>query len=281
MAEGRRPITIATLTSLVLAAVVVAEAIAADHGGYNPTFSAKTNDKWVHASPLKQISYLEKAIKVVCSSTDYPETCKRALEMATKGQKAHPKGQKAHPKDHKAHPKDLVKMAIKAAGDEVSAVMKRTEMFKFKSDEEKGALEDCKKLFYDATEELNISASSIVGDVKELTSKSSDLNNWLSAVRSYLETCVDGFPHGKIKADMKKALKTANELTSNSLAIISNLSSLLSTFGIRRHLLAEKPSRALDKDFNRTEAEKFTVGTFLEADWIKAANVPVHIGLSG
>ncbi|KAK4756846.1 hypothetical protein SAY87_006973 [Trapa incisa] len=325
----KRRITIAALTSLVLAAVVATGVIAVVHGGYGPKSSNKANDEPAPASPSKQISHSEKAITTMCSSTDYPETCKSALEKASKG--------------HQAQPKDLVKMSIKAAGDEVSATLMKTEKFNFKSDQEKGAFEDCKKLFSDAREELNISASSIVGDVKQLTSKSSDLNNWLSAVRSYQETCVDGFPDGNIKADMKKALKTANELTSNSLAIISKLSSFLSTFGVDRHLLAEKPSRALDvdeegfatwmsgeerrmlkgssnkptpnvtvakdgsgqfktinaalaalpetytgrvnwagyqKDFSRADAEKFTVGTFLEADWIKAAKVPVRIGLN-
>lgn len=34
------------------------------------------------------------------------------------------------------------------------------------------------------------------------------------------------------------------------------------------------------KNFNKADAEKFTVGTFLESDWIRAANVPVHVGLN-
>ncbi|KAK4786469.1 hypothetical protein SAY86_003158 [Trapa natans] len=442
----KRRITAIALTSLALVAVVAAGVIAVVHGGYSPTASPTASSKddggsasskddggsasskddggsasskddggsapskddggsasskddggSAPAAPVKQISHSEKAIKMVCSSTDYPDTCKSTLEKATEG--------------HPAQPKELIKVAIKATGDEVSAALKKTEKFKFESEKEKGAFEDCKKLFSDAIEEINISASSIVGDLNHLSSKSSDLNSWLSAVRSYQETCVDGFPDGKHKTDMKKALKTANELSSNSLAIISQISSFLSTLGVNRHLLSEKPTRALDvdedgfatwmssderrmlkgnpnnkptpnvtvakdgsgqfktinealkalpakytgryviyvkagiydetviitknmenitlfgdgsqksiitgkknfvdgvrtfqtasceynntgpgakltarvnwagykKDFKRADAEKFTVGTFLEPDWIKAANVPVHVGLN-
>lgn len=34
------------------------------------------------------------------------------------------------------------------------------------------------------------------------------------------------------------------------------------------------------KNFKRADAEKFAVGTFLENEWIKAASVPVHVGLN-
>lgn len=229
----KRRITIAALTSLALAAVVAAGVIAVVHGGYNGG-SGKANAESAPAGPTKQISHSEKAIKMVCSSTDYQETCKNTLKKAAEGDQA--------------QPKELIKIAIKAAGEEITAAFKKTEKFKFESEEEKGAFEDCKKLFGDAIEELDLSASSIVGDMKQLSSKSGDLNSWLSAVISYQQTCIDGFPEGKLKTDMKKALKMANELTSNSLAIISQLSTFLSNFGIGRHLLAEKPSQALDLD---------------------------------
>lgn len=229
----KRRITIAAITSLALAAVVAAGVIAVVRSdGSNKAISESAP-----AGPTKQISHSEKAIKMVCSSTDYQETCKNTLEKAMKGNQS------------QAQLKELIKIAIKAAGDEIIAAFDKTEKFKFESPEEKGAFEDCKKLFEDAIEELDLSASSINGDIKKLSSKTGDLNSWLSAVISYQQTCIDGFPEGKLKSDMKKSLQMADELTSNSLAIISQLSTFLSNFGVSRHLLAEKPS----KPFNLEE----------------------------
>ncbi|OWM74338.1 putative pectinesterase/pectinesterase inhibitor 45 [Punica granatum] len=224
----KKRITIAVISSLALAAVVAAGVIAvvrSDHKDDN-----KGNSEAAPAGPSKQISHSEKAIKMVCSSTDYQETCKNTLAKAVKGDES------------QAQPKDLMKLAIKAVGDEITAALNKTEKFKFESPEEKGAFEDCKKLLEDAIEELELSTTSINGDMKKLASKTGDLNNWLSAVVSYQQTCIDGFPEGKLKSDMKKALQMADELTSNSLAIISQLSTFLSTLGGNRHLLS------VDKD---------------------------------
>jgi Plant invertase/pectin methylesterase inhibitor/Pectinesterase len=79
---------------------------------------------------------------------------------------------------------------------------------------------------------------------------------WLSAVVSYQETCIDGFPDGDLKTKMKKAMKDGKELSSNALAILAKLSDFLSALNIKinipgfnRRLLSEESAYPeLDKD---------------------------------
>lgn len=79
---------------------------------------------------------------------------------------------------------------------------------------------------------------------------------WLSAVVSYQETCIDGFPDGDLKTRMQKAMKDGKELSSNALAILGKLSDFLSALNIkikipgfnRRLLSEESPHPELDED---------------------------------
>lgn len=141
-------------------------------------------------------------------------------------------------------------MSIKATLEELRNAIDETASFDFKTKEETGAYEDCKELMHYAIDELSSSMSQASGDnIAKIESKTPDLNNWLSAVVSYQETCIDGFPDGKIKTQVAKALKVAKELTSNSLAIVSEASALLSGSAAKRNLLtSDKSSTHLDKD---------------------------------
>ena len=88
---------------------------------------------------------------------------------------------------------------------------------------------------------LDIGKSSI----DHLPKREHDIKNWLSAVMSYQQTCIDGFPEGELKTKMEKAMTTAKQLTSNALAIITQAASLLSMLdvpglGVRRRLLSNQ-----------------------------------------
>lgn len=199
-----------------------------DSGG-----AATSNSKQQPAAPVtKDVSRVDKLIVLICNSTDYKGKCESILKDA---------------KPDSSDPKDLIKLAISATVDEVNSAVKKASAFKFATPGEKGAFEDCKVLFEDAVEELKLSATAVgKKELGKLTAKTTpDLNNWLSAVRSYQETCVDGFPDGKLKTDMEKAVKVAKELTSNSLAMISQVASFFSSLEgkdtgapPKRHLLA-------------------------------------------
>ncbi|WOK93216.1 hypothetical protein Cni_G01911 [Canna indica] len=71
-----------------------------------------------------------------------------------------------------------------------------------------------------------------------------DLKVWLSAAVTYQETCLDGFQNtsGDAAASMTKALNSSSMLTSNTLAIVDQMSTVLTSFqlsSLSRRLLAE------------------------------------------
>lgn len=170
----------------------------------------------------KQVSKrVEKMITMICNSTDYKGKCESTLK----------EGVEIEP-DSSSDPKNLIKLAISAAVEEVKSAVKKAKGLKFGTEEEKGAFEDCQALLEEAVEELEMSVREIgKKNLGKLTGKTTpDLNNWLSAVMSYHETCVDGFPDGKIKSEIEKAIKAGKELTSNSLAMISQVATFFSTF---------------------------------------------------
>ncbi|XP_034910698.1 putative pectinesterase/pectinesterase inhibitor 45 [Populus alba] len=189
----------------------------------------------------KPISRVTRVIKMVCNATTYQETCQKTLEKEVE-------------KDPSlAQPKNLLKIAIKAADEEIKKVLKKASSFKFDDPREKAAFEDCLELVENAKEELKDSVAHVGDDLGKLAKNAPDLNNWLSAVMSYQQTCIDGFPDGKLKSDMEKTFKVSKELTSNSLAMVSSLTSFMKSFpfpaALNRRLLAkEDNSPALNKD---------------------------------
>lgn len=75
-----------------------------------------------------------------------------------------------------------------------------------------------------------------------------DLKIWLSAVITYQETCLDGFQNttGNAAEKMKKALQSSMHLSSNGLAMVSEISNMLTDLDIpgiskRRLLSFDKP----------------------------------------
>lgn len=193
--------------------------------------------------PPKEISQSQKAVQMICAPTDYKQTCETSLSKAVSSNSS-----TAAPE-----PKDLLKAAISVVANELKNAINHTSTFKFDTPQLKGAFEDCLLLLEDATAELNNSISSVAGQsLGKLYLTTPDLNNWLSAVMSYQQTCIDGFPEGELKSSLQKALNNARELTSNALAIINQVSSVFSKFiqappAANRSLLSHDQS-SLDKD---------------------------------
>ncbi|CAK8563921.1 unnamed protein product [Lathyrus sativus] len=166
----------------------------------------------------KHVAHSEKIVKLVCSTADYKEKCEVPLNKAVEED---PKLQ---------HPKDLLKVYVKIVQEEVNKAFNKTSSFKFDNEKEKGAFEDCKLLIQDARDDLEASINQLsVVEFKKLSLKAPELNSWLSAVISFQQTCVDGFPEGKTKTDLQKLFDDSKEFVSNSLAIVTQVSTFLST----------------------------------------------------
>ncbi|KAK1377891.1 Pectinesterase [Heracleum sosnowskyi] len=197
-----------------------------------PAHGDKTNEDKDNADVTKS----SKMVTTMCASTDFKATCESNLGKFVK----------ANPSETQ-QPKDLVKAAFSVVSSELEMAMNDSSKFKLDTPKKKEAFEVCKKVIDDALQELN-SSTNAVGEkeIGALDSQRGDLNNWLSAVMSYQQTCVDAFPEGEAKEEIKKALRTSTELTSNSLAIVSQISSILSSFQKpKRLLLSESRQRSL------------------------------------
>lgn len=172
------------------------------------------------AVPPGDEAHSQKLIKAICNATDYSDKCEHALGQAVRNQST-----------GSVSPRDLLKMAIAAAKDELHSAFNKTGSLKFNSPQEKDAFVDCEALVEDAMDELDASVSAVLDDSSgSFSTKTPDLNSWLSAVISYQQTCIDGFPEGKLKSKMERIFKTSQEFTSNSLALVTQVSSLLSAF---------------------------------------------------
>ncbi|KZV40471.1 pectinesterase/pectinesterase inhibitor 45 [Dorcoceras hygrometricum] len=222
----RKRITIAVASSVGVL-LLAAAAVCAVMYEKNQESSSKQNHGT--QSPPKQVTTAEKAVKSACQGTDYKQTCENSLMKAVKNNAT-------------IHPKDILKASFAVASEEIDKVIKQASGLKFSDPRIKAAFDDCLVLLNDAKEELNSSISSIEGkDLTKLSSRTPDINNWLSAVLSYEQTCIDGFPEGDEKAKFQKFLKTSKELGSNALAIVSQLSPISSMFhvpDVKRNLLA-------------------------------------------
>ncbi|WOL10347.1 hypothetical protein Cni_G19102 [Canna indica] len=108
-----------------------------------------------------------------------------------------------------------------------------------------GQIKNCKELLDYAIGELRNSVDKFSNlEVAKMDDIVDDLKVWLSAAVTYQETCLDGFQNtsGDAAASMTKALNSSSMLTSNTLAIVDQMSTVLTSFqlpSLSRRLLAE------------------------------------------
>lgn len=223
----RKRVIIAVLISFVLVILVACAIFAVITVAKNKNKSSSSPG----SDPKQGLVKSQKLIQTICDGTTYKDSCKTTLTNAAKKN------------PDSVQPKELLRYAIQAISDENQKVMKEAKDLNFHKEEEKAAFDVCKKVVEDAEEDLKKSVS-IVNEIKEkndVNVTATDINNWLSAVMSYAETCIDNFPDGQLKSDMNKSLSASKHLTSNSLAMVRQLSSfiksMMETTGTARHLL--------------------------------------------
>ncbi|XP_019096324.1 PREDICTED: probable pectinesterase/pectinesterase inhibitor 21 [Camelina sativa] len=158
-----------------------------------------------------EITSSVKAVKDVCAPTDYKKTCEDTLIKNG---------------NNTSDPIELVKTAFKATMKQITDAAKKSQtMMELQKDPRtRMALDQCKELMDYALGELSNSFEELGKfEFHKLDEALINMRIWLSAAISHEETCLEGFQDTKGNAGetMKKALKTAIELTHNGLAIIS------------------------------------------------------------
>lgn len=200
--------------SIILVVGVVIAIIASN----NRTQDSSDNDE----KDDKVLSTTSKSIASVCSQTDFKKSCVNSLSSMANNQSA--------------TPKEFLLKAIEVAIQEVRIGIDRsTYIGKAEAHDplQKMATDDCKELLEYAIDELQASFSS-VGDssLHTIAERETELKNWLSAVFSYQQTCIDGFTQPEIQKTISTSLLNATQLTDNVLAMVDAMTEILSKFNI-------------------------------------------------
>ncbi|XP_019189387.1 PREDICTED: pectinesterase-like [Ipomoea nil] len=212
--DKNKKVAIAGVASILLVACVVAATISVTNMGGSSEVTTST-----------------KEVEAICAPTDYKETCKTSLSGAA-----------AKTND----PKELIKTAFHVTMKNISHAISRSALLKeaAKDPRASDALDLCKTLLNNSIGDLEKSCEAAGDfDVNNILEYANDLKVWLSGAITQQETCRDAFENttGDTGEKMKHLLKTAGELTSNGLAIITNLTEAASTLEAkkRRRLLSD------------------------------------------
>ncbi|KAG9135816.1 hypothetical protein Leryth_002541 [Lithospermum erythrorhizon] len=224
----RKRLTIGIVSAIVLVSMV---------GAVGCVFiqqkdGSSTQNGGKNSGSTKPVMVADKAVESLCVPTEFKQTCENTLMQAIKD------------KVSTSEPNDLFKASMVLASKEVGKAIDQLRTLKFDTPQKKAAFDGCMTLLEDAKDELNASISIVdKKDLKAISDLRPDINNHLSAVLSYYETCIDGIPDGEEKAAVEKALVSPKELSSISLAIVSSISLILKSLGVtdaKRNLLATK-----------------------------------------
>ncbi|KAL0393267.1 UNVERIFIED_CONTAM: putative pectinesterase/pectinesterase inhibitor 21 [Sesamum radiatum] len=174
-----------------------------------------------------------KAVQSICAPTDYKQTCESSLSHA-----------------NSTDPKELIKAAFDFTVKNIGDIVKNSPLFKeaANDDSTKQALGICQEVLDVAIDDLTRSFNKVGAfDASKANEYVEDLKTWLSAVVTNQETCIDAFENttGDTGEKMKNLLKTAREMSSNGLAMVNDMSSILSSLQLgnaasRKLLLSEK-----------------------------------------
>ncbi|CAA0381447.1 putative pectinesterase/pectinesterase inhibitor 21 [Arabidopsis thaliana] len=220
--KRKRRYIVITISSVLLISMVVAVTVGVSLNKHDGDSKGKAE---VNASV--------KAVKDVCAPTDYRKTCEDTLIKNGK---------------NTTDPMQLVKTAFNVTMKQITDAAKKSQtiMELQKDPRTRMALDQCKELMDYALDELSNSFEELGKFEFHLLDEALiNLRIWLSAAISHEETCLEGFQgtQGNAGETMKKALKTAIELTHNGLAIISEMSNFVGQMQIpglnSRRLLAE------------------------------------------
>ncbi|XP_019164539.1 PREDICTED: pectinesterase-like [Ipomoea nil] len=215
--EQNKKVAVTGVASIFLVACVVAATVSVGSSGGG------------------EISTASKSVKEICAPTDYKETCERSLAGA---------------KDTD-DPKELIKVAFKVTVENITDAISKSELLKEadKDPRTSDALDTCKELLKNSIDDLERSFEKVENfDLERVKEYTNDLKVWLSGAITQQQTCIDAFENttGDTGEKMKHLLKTANELSSNGLAMITHFTELLQSLEIpaglnfkRRLLTAE------------------------------------------
>ncbi|KAF8012852.1 hypothetical protein BT93_I0878 [Corymbia citriodora subsp. variegata] len=182
------------------------------------------------SSPAAQMSPAV-SIKALCSVTEYPDSCFSSIA-------AYESSSGRTPTD----PGQIFKLSLLVAINEVASFFNYTSRLAAQVSDplEEAAFSVCQTVLQDAVDHLNDSALLMeVGQGQNLLSPSriTDMRTWLSTAITDQEACFDALEEANFTSlgDLKLAVRNSTEFTSNSLAIVTKIVSLLAGFNVPIH----------------------------------------------
>lgn len=167
----------------------------------------------------RDLSTSSKAMAAVCGPTDFKEACFNSVNSAANNKSA--------------APKDFIQAAIQSTIRVMEEARNKTgTVFDSGDPGQKMAMEDCEELLSFAVDDLKATYSAVgESELESLDDRRVEFLNWLSAVISYQQSCIDGVNQPELRNQMSNAiLQNATQLTSNALAIVSSISGIINTF---------------------------------------------------
>ncbi|PSS01520.1 Pectinesterase [Actinidia chinensis var. chinensis] len=231
---AKKKVMVIAVSSILLVAMVVAVAVVVTHKGNHGGSSGEGG------SSGAQISTTSKAVQQLCQPTDYKAACENALSSA----------------GNTSDPKTLIKIAFNVTVKHIGEAI-RNSSFLQKAVEDprvQDALENCRELLEYSINDLQRSFNQVdTFELSEMNIYIADIKTWLSGAITYQQTCLDGFDNttGDTGEQMKKYLQLSSELSSNGLAIVTEMSKVLASYNLSslsmsRKLLSGEPEVGAD-----------------------------------
>ncbi|XP_034706922.1 probable pectinesterase/pectinesterase inhibitor 21 isoform X2 [Vitis riparia] len=158
-------------------------------------------------------------IDSLCAVTDHKKTCVDTLSQEAEYSKA--------------TPIDYIKIIISRLRQEVQSVAAIKDTFAkvVLVPSQIAALQDCQDLLKSADDNLASSLRMVSAGLQSLIDHEDSLKSQLSAVISYQQTCKDGIKRPSIRAAIRLRLQTVTELTSDALALITQIPDINNILG--------------------------------------------------
>uniref|UniRef100_A0ACD5YN99 Uncharacterized protein n=1 Tax=Avena sativa TaxID=4498 RepID=A0ACD5YN99_AVESA len=192
-----------------------------------------------------------RTVDLFCSPTDYQATCKETLTKTLE--------RSSNPADH---PHAAAAAAITAVGRELWSAFNRSSLLDAVRESNdtlvQEALRDCKMLLDDCTADVTRALDNIAWH--GVDGPAQDLQAWLSAVITFQGSCVDMFPKGELRVQVKETMEKAREISSNAIAIIQQGAALAAMLEIDAGAAVSLPNETDDDDDEDTSQNQDSDG---------------------
>ncbi|CAN6289198.1 unnamed protein product [Urochloa humidicola] len=175
-------------------------------------------------SKRNNLSKTTRSVELFCAPADYQGTCRETLERAL-----------SRASDPAEHPHAAAAAAITAVERALAQGFNRSSFLDAVRQSNDTlvweAVHDCRMLLGTCRDNVERALSSIAW--RGVEGPVQDLQSWLSAVITFQGSCVDMFPKGEIREEVRGAMEKAREISSNALAIIKQGAALASILDLR------------------------------------------------